>query len=729
MKRRIKTLLNCPAVLIAAALFSPSLLAQDVLQVTAIKISEKIQVDGRLDEPVWNREPSIGNFTQVEPRSGDAPTEATRVWVGYTESALYIAVRCADSEPRRIVANDMGRDVDITRNDRIEVVLDTFHDHHNGYYFATNPVGAMVDGRVTENSAATLDWDGIWNVRARMDQEGWTAEFEIPFKTIGFNAGLKEWGINFSRFIGRNRETDRWAAPSLDFQLNQVVQAGHLTGLEGLTQGIGLDVKPFGITGFTRDITAADQLRGARSGGADVFYRVTPNLISATTFNTDFAETEVDTRQVNLTRFALYFPEKRAFFLEDAGIFQFAGMGSSSGFIPFFSRTIGLVKGQQAPIRAGEKLTGKIGRFDVGVIDVQTGDLTQGTSLLAPGTNLAVARAKGNFWSQSYVGGIFTNGNPVSGDENRLGGVDLKLATSNFLKTRKNLSLTLFGTKTSTPGLSGRDFSYGGTISFPNDLISASYSWQTIGENFNPALGFLTRKGVRTNSVSTEFSRRPKKLWRLRKVNLGFDYTDYYNLSQHALETRQVSTTPYVQLNGGGQIGFSWTRNYDRLFQPWTISRGVTLPAGEYTYDRFRPMTMSATSKPVYFSLTGEFGRFYSGTNSNVNLSITWKTNRNLTQALSLRGNWVRLKEGRFNAHLASYRLVYSFTPFITLSNYVQYDTVSRNIGLQSRLRWILRPGNEFFIVLNHAWQEDQFDRFEAAQARFRAKVNYTFRF
>ncbi len=726
-----------PELILAIVLYSP-LWAADVPDVVARRISGKIQVDGVLGESIWQDIPAISDFVQVEPRPGEQPTERTQVWLAYSEDALYIAVRCLDSSVGRIVATDMRRDAELAENDKIEIILDTYHDHRNAYYFATNPAGALVDGRVTENQEPALEWDGMWIVRTHIDGREWTAEFEIPFKTVGFSPRLSQWGFNISRYIARVRETSRWASPSLDVKLSQTVRAGHVSSLDKLSQGVGLDVKPYGIVGFTRDINLADEVHATAKGGVDMFYRITPNLVSSTTFNTDFAETEVDTRQVNLTRFALFFPEKRGFFLEDAGIFEFAGEGGSQGepgvqeggdLLPFFSRRIGLVEGSEVPLRVGEKLTGKIGRFDVGLLDVQTGDLTQDHTVLVPGRNLAAGRVKANFLRQSYIGGLFTNGDPAGETSNQVGGIDLKLATSSFLKSEKNLSLTLFGSKTHTSRLEGRDTAYGGVLAFPNDLVKAQYKWLKIGENYNPALGFVPRRGVRISSVSAEIGPRPR-FWNIRQMSFEFEYSDYYNLREQSSETRELKVTPFQWFfNSGEMVGYEYARNSERLYVPWEIQDGVFLPPGEYTFDTHGVDVRSSETRPLFAGVEFRTGSFFGGTRRELVIETAWRKNRHFTTALSLEQNWVRLEQGDFSTSLVTCRLDYSFTPFITLANFVQYDTESRNIGLQSRLRWILTPGNDFFVVLNHAWQEDRFDRFEAAQTRFRVKFNYTFRF
>jgi hypothetical protein len=291
---------------VIGALWASSAVAGDARLAPAYQIKSPVKVDGVLDEAVWRENQPIGDFVQVEPRPGEPPSEATKVWVAYTGSTLYVAVRCEDREPSKLIATEMLRDSFIQTDDNVELLLDTFHDQRNAYYFATNPLGVMVDGRVAENRMASREWDGIWMVKTRVDGQGWTAEFEIPFKTLGFNAASDSWGFNISRFIGRRREFSRWASPSLDVRFWQVSRAGAITGLQGMTQGVGLDVKTYGIGGFTRDLEVSSATVGARDAGADIFYRITPNLVSSTTFNTDFAETEADARQVNLTRFSLF---------------------------------------------------------------------------------------------------------------------------------------------------------------------------------------------------------------------------------------------------------------------------------------------------------------------------------------------------------------------------------------------------------------------------------------
>ncbi len=706
------------------------LIAGNARHTTVHRLTGAIKVDGLLNDPAWLDMPTIGSLVQAEPDSGAAPTEQTEVRVGFDSDALYIAVRCLDNQADDILATHMSRDARLFSDDSVAILLDTFNDGRNAFFFQTNPLGALVDGRITENGREDTNWDGIWNVRARMHDDGWTAEFQIPFKTLSFQPGGGAWGFNVERQVARLRERERWASPSLDVQFFQVASAGAIDGLEGLSQGVGLDIKPYALGGYARDIEADKKSRILRNGGLDVFYRITSNLTSSTTVNTDFAETEVDARQVNLTRFDVFFPEKRAFFLEDAGIFSFGivpralrGPPPDPDSLAFFSRTIGLVDEQQVPVRVGEKLTGKVGRFDVGLLDVVTGE----TDTLSR-QNLFVGRTKANFWSQSYVGALVTSGDPSGLTGNSLGGVDLKLSTADFLKTGKNAEVTLFGAKTWTPGIDSQDSSFGFNLSYPNDLVSAELEWQQIGQNYRPALGYVNRQGVRKTSMRMGLNPRPE-VWNIRQLRFQVGFTRYHNLPHRADETRLMMITPLeIEFNSGSRLEYRIKPDFERLFEPFEIHEGVSIPTGAYNFTSHELSYFSASNRPWQVRLHYEFGSFYTGTSRQSRTEFRWR-NEHLSTSVEFEQYRVKLREGAFTTRLAIGRIDYSFTPLITLSNFVQYDTDSQNIGLQSRLRWILQPGNEIYLVLNHSWQENTLDRFESLRTDVRAKLNYTFRF
>ena len=718
--------------------FSLALYAGDARRTTVYHLQdgETIQLDGYLNERIWREQPTIGGFIQAEPRPGEDPSEQTEVRVAYDENALYIAVHCFDSSPEKILAREMSRDARLFNDDNIQILIDTFDDGRNAYYFQTNALGALVDGRITESSRPDTNWDGIWNVQARVVEDGWTAEFEIPFKTLSFQPGNSTWGFNVERRLARVRERSRWASPSLDHRFNQVSMAGAIDGFEGLSQGIGLDIKPYGLIGFARDIEADDRTTIPADVGVDIFYRVTSNLISSTTINTDFAETEVDTRQVNLTRFSRFFPEKRSFFLEDAGIFSFGltasqrgrgggggGRGPRPDLVPFFSRRIGLVDNEVVPILVGQKLTGKVGRFDLGILDVVTGE----TDVLAR-QNLFVARTKMNFWQESYVGALVTHGDPSGETSNSLIGADVKLSTSDFLSSEKRVAMEMYGSKTQTPELLDDDTAYGFRLSYPNDFVSAEYQWQQIGENYNPELGFVLRNGIRKTSFRGALNPRPEK-WNIRQMRFSTRFEQYYNIAHQTVESREVSFTPLrFEFENGANLSYRVRSSLERLFEPFDITDDVIIPVGEYTYLTHRFGHRTTPTVPWQFDIDYEFGSFYSGHSKQLSGEVSWQ-NASISARVDFDQYWVTLAEGSFTTQLALFRFDYSFSPLTTVSSFVQYDTESRNIGLQSRLRWIIKPGNEVFFVVNHGWQRDIFDRFESITTDVRAKINYTFRF
>ncbi len=559
------------------------------------RIRSHIALDGLLTESVWADTQPIDEIRQREPHPGQEASERTEVKLLYDDRNIYIGVRCFDSEPGRIIATQMARDSDLSADDKIEIVIDPFHDHRNGYYFATNPAGALVDALIIENGQMmNLQWDSIWNVHTARFEQGWSAEFEIPFKTLSFRAGQKTWGFNFSRTIKRKIEEDRWSSPRLDVKFQQVSLAGNVEGLSEVGQGIGLDLRPF-VSGDA--IHYADSNSDALVGkpGGDIFYNITPSLKWSTTINTDFGETEVDDRQINLTRFPLFFPEKRAFFLENAGIFNFGVPNPFfSELMPFFSRNIGVAGNQEVPITAGTKLTGKAGRFDIGVMDVQTRD---GGGV--EGRNFLVTRVKRNLFSQSYVGGIFTNGNPTNPASSQTYGADLNLATSNFLGSNRNFQVTTYFLKTVNEGIKRKDRAYGFAVSYPNDLWNGTIDWSQIEENFRPELGFVMRPKTRKLRIDATFSPRPKNFLNIRQMYHEFRFNRYFRLDYGKTESWQLRVAPVNYLfNSGDRVEMNCAPTFERLFEKFEIAKGVVLPAGDYRFDRYRLEFETASKRP-----------------------------------------------------------------------------------------------------------------------------------
>jgi hypothetical protein len=707
------------------------------------RISTPITVDGQLSEPVWSSGPKIGELVQRQPRAGQPPTERTEVTLLRDDDHLYIGVYAYDSEPSRVVATQMARDTGMQADDQIEILLDTFRDQRTAFYFATNPAGAFVDGLVFADGDLNTDWDAIWEVRTSRTSEGWIAEFAIPFKSLSFPAGRDVWGFNVSRTISRKLEDNRWSGARFETQFSQVAEAGEITNLQGLTQGIGLDVRPF-VAGRWLHLGRSGDDDFNRKPGLDLFYNFTPNLKLTATFNTDFGETEVDARQINLTRFSLLFPEKRSFFLEGAGVFSFASVdpnppggipGTGADVFPFFSRQLGLLGGREVPLHAGVKLTGTVGRTEVGVLNVRTGELREGITPLADNENFFVGRIKRNFLEQSYVGAIFTNGHPERGQTGSTVGADVRLATSRLFGQSRNLAVTAYGVRGANGPRSTKDWSYGVSAHYPNDKIVAQFVLREIQENFDPALGFVQRDNARLLRVGASYNPRPRFL-NIQQTFHDVFFTQFTRLDNNEVESWDLYIAPFDwHLRSGDSVHAiaDFNPTYERLFAPFEISPGVILPPGEYRFLRHRTVITSAARRALSGSFSMGWGEYWSGTAEQVTASVSYKMPPQFTVSLSTNQTFARLPEGRFIARIFTSNVNFAISPFLSFSNLIQYDNRSRNLGWQSRVRWTLDPGNDFFFAFNQGWvQEPDLNRslrFRTQDTKVSAKFQYSYRF
>src|SRR6266850_841542 len=714
---------------IEAADLQPDRLTGESPVARARRTTEAIRLDGRLDEADWQWAEPIGPLRQREPIENSEPSEETFVRVLYTDNALYVAVVCRDRSPQEIVSTQLTRDADLDVDDRVTIVLDPFFDHRNGFFFQVNPAGARADGQVSNNSETlSRDWDGIWNAAARISDEGWIAEIEIPFKTLRFKPGQSVWGFNVERQVKRRQETDRWAAPRQNIWIGNLAEAGRLEGLENLRQGLGLDVRPY-LSG------GEGNSGGEFTGGIDLFQNITPNLNAAVTVNTDFAETEADIRQVNLTRFPLFFPEKRTFFLEGAGVFDIAGLANTIDIRPFFSRRIGLVEGitgdnVTVPLRVGAKVTGRQSDYNVGVLDVETG--SQRDPLLPGGfverQNLFAARVSRNILQQSWIGGIVTHGNPTGTGSNTLVGADARFATSTF-RGNRNLSLALYLLGTDDEASRTRAGAGGFTIDYPNDRWDVALSWKYIGENFQPALGFVPRTGIRKTDLNVAFQPRPER-WGIRQFFFELRPTYITNL-QNRVENWRIFTAPFnTRTESGEHLEWNYIPEFEHLDAPFEIATGVVIPGGSYRWTRFRAEANTATKRPWVIDAALWWGGFYAGNRRQLELGLTLKPNTHVALSLRTERNDVDLPQGSFYTQIVTVRADYNFTANVSWANLAQYDNESRIAGLQSRFRWILQPGNDLFLVLNRGWYRTLDDsHFEPSFDRGSAKLQYTFRF
>jgi uncharacterized protein DUF5916 len=677
-------------------------------------------IDGRLDDAVWAEASVIDRLTQVVPVEGVAPTEATTVSIGYDDDHLYIGVRCHDSEPELIRATEMQRDGSLGSDDRIQLVIDTFFDRRNAFLFEVNAVGARTDGLVENSGSPNRQWDGIWYAQASIDEAGWSAELILPFKTMAFNPDSDRWGFNISRNVRRKNETSRWSTADQDSSLFQVGDAGIIENIREIKQGLGLDVRPF-LTSRIRFDQENDNTDFDLEPGADIFYRVTPSLTAAFTVNTDFAEAEVDERQVNLTRVPLFFPERRDFFLQDAGIFGFGGIRSDP--LPFFSRRIGLgANGQPVDIIAGLKLTGRVDDLNIGLLNVQLGE-----SETAETENVSVARLAYNVLEESQVGVIATYGDPRSENDNALIGFDFNFRDSNVFGNQ-TVTASAWFQKTFTEGLDGDDHAWGVRAAFPNDTWDLSFGAAEVRANYNPGLGFTRRFGrsIREFFTSARYRIRPSNSV-IRRIDFGvgaFAITDL----DFVLETGNFRIDLIeIQNQIGDTVGVTFRHQGEFLPEPFQIFRGVTIDRGHYGANQWEFSFQSATARPFSVSADVGMGEFFDGTRLQLDLGVQWRPSRHLFMSLSYEENDVSLPAGNFSTRIVRARLNIFFTPDLSWNNFVQYDNVSDLLGINSRLRWIIEPGREFFFVINQGFLTD--GDFRSAVTEVSAKLGWTFRF
>ena len=707
-------------------------------------ITTPIEIDGSLSEGAWSSAPKIGALVQRQPDTGQAPSQRTDVTLLRDEDNLYIGVYAYDTEPDSVVGTQMIRDGALGPDDRIEIVLDTFRDQRSAFYFATNPAGALVDGLAFANGQLNTEWDAIWHVRTTRTDAGWVAEFAIPFKSLSFPAEQNVWGFNIARTISRNLEDDRWSGARLDTQFLQISEAGEITNLGGLTQGIGLDLRPFLAGRWLHLGGSGGDDEFTRKPGLDVFYSVTPSLRLTATFNTDFGETEVDARQINLTRFSLLFPEKRAFFLEGAGVFSFASTGpetpggipgTGADLYPFFSRRIGLLGGLEVPLDAGVKLTGTVGRTEVGVLSVRTRAVEAGGTQLADDEGFFVGRVKRNLFEQSYVGGIFTAGNPSPGSTAHTYGADARLATSRLFGRQRNFVVDGFAVRGVTDPRSGDDWSYGFSAAYPNDKFDAQVVFREIQRNFRPALGFFQRDTARVLRVGGSYNPRPKFL-NIQQMFHDLYFTRFTNLDTNLVESWDLYIAPldwHFRSGDSVHAVFDVNPTYERLFETFEIAPGVFLPPGEYRFTRFRSNGATAARRRLSGSFSIGSGTYWSGHAEQVTASLTFKLPPWFTMSASTNQTFARLPQGNFIARIVTSSIGYTASPRLSISNLIQYDNRSRNLGWQSRLRWTLRPGNDFFLAFNQGWIQEQEGnqslRFRVEDSRVSAKFQYSHRF
>ena len=694
----------------------------------AVRMSEDefITLDGRLEEPVWQRAQPATDFVQQDPVHGGTPTEGTEVRIVFDRHRFYMGVICFDSEPDKLLGNTMKRDEFLRGDDRFMWVIDTFLDARTGYFFEMNPSGLMGDSLMGTGGSSERAWDGIWNARVRRSEIGWTIEIEIPFRTLNFDPSGSVWGINFQRTIRRKNEENLWTGHARNQGLRHLPSAGLVTGLTEVSQGIGLDVKPYvvarGSSAPGRDVPA---FTGEADVGVDLFYNLTSGLRANFTLNTDFAQTEVDQRLVNLTRFPLFFPEKRDFFLEGSNFFGFS-REPGNAIVPFFSRRIGLDEdGNPTKIIYGIKLTGQVGAYDVGVLHVRTGD--EGA---VSGEDFTVVRTRRRFYLESYVGMILTR-RAMKGSslpDFYTSGVDFELATSHFLDS-ENLRFSGFWLRNNTPSKSGKGAAWGLRLDYPNDPWSWRLNFREAQPDYNPAVGFTARSDYRRYHPVMRFSSRPSSHRYIRRISfeawneLLTDTRNNFIHREHRLSLFEL------ELHSGDTLELLINPKRERLDGDFRIHPGVVLPAGnEYGFTRYAVQISTGSRRKVSGTTSYEWGEFYSGRRRQFEASLSLRPRPGLFASLEGEWNRVELAEGQFSTAVLQAVADTQFSPWVSLENTIQYDTVSRVLGWQFRFRWILRPGSDLYLVYLHNWI-DQFSSFTTLDRSIATKFVYTHRF
>ena len=716
----------------------PAVVARDAqgrVTVRAVRITEGLRLDGQLDENVYRTVPPIGDFVQVEPDEGAPATEATDVWIFFDDDTLYVSARCWDSQPEeRWVANEMRRDsTNIVRNENFAIALDTFYDRRNAFIFEINPLGGIYDTHVTNESVpGNTDWNPVWEWKTGRFDGGWTAEMAIPFRSLRYKPGAAQvWGVNIRRVVRwKNEESLVTAMPAnTGSVLFQISLGGTLVGLEVPPGSKNLEIKPYAISSLTTDRRADPAVANAADGdvGLDVKYGLTQNLTADFTYNTDFAQVEVDEQQVNLTRFSLFFPEKREFFLEGQGIFVFGGArgrGRGGGGTPilFYSRRIGLQEGRAVPIEAGGRLTGKIGRTTLGVLNVQVGD-DPASGVLA--TNFSVLRVRQDILRRSSIGALVTRRSvSLDGDgSNEAYGLD---AAFGFYD---NLNINAYVAKAQTPGLSGDDTSYRTAVDHNADRYGVRLERLVVGDNFNPEVGFLRRDDFRRNSGSVRFSPRPRSIAAVRRFSWETSY-DYLTDGEGRLETRDVGGQFSIEFENSDRLNSSYTRSYEFLDRPFRIAPGLTIPIGGYRFQSGEVSWSLGNQRKVSGSLSVGHGSFFSGERTTVGYDrgrIELTPQFSVEPSVSI--NWIDLPEGMFTTKLASSRVTYTVTPRMFFSGLLQYNSSNDTLSSNLRLRWEYQAGSELFVVYTDDRDAEMrgFPRLE--NRAFVVKINRLLRF
>ncbi|MFC2164459.1 DUF5916 domain-containing protein [Acidobacteriota bacterium] len=669
----------------------------------AVKVVTPPKLDGFLEPEIWDQALAATNFIQKQPDEGAPASEATEVRILYDDKNLYIGVMCFDSEPEKIIATEKKRDSEqIKDNDHIQLLFDTFRDRRNGYVFITNPLGARLElqvrregenegSRYIKNPNLNDDWNGVWEVKATIDERGWSAEIEIDLKTLRFEEHSKNgWGLNILRNIRRKNEISTWAPLPRNLELYKISLAGDLIGLEELKKGLNLQVKPYIMASRISERAEEGMLSSDNSldAGLDMKYGLTSNLTFELTVNPDYSQVEVDDEQINLTRFSLFFPEKREFFLENAALFN---IGSSEDAMIFYSRSIGISEDrEEIPLFGGVKLAGKLGRFNLGLYSIQsqkTGDI--------PSNNFSVVRMSRDILGKSAVGFMVANRQSTgsSGDYNRSFAVD-----GDFVFGR-NLSISGYFALTSTPHLKGKNKAGKLRFHWVSDYWELFGHYFDIQENFNPEMGFVKRTGIRHFQFHTAFTPEPD-IPGLRRLNPHVRF-DYLTDQDKNLLWRKMHIDFAGNLLNGGFFSLAWNGEHEFVDVPFPIQDDIVILVGIYDSSWWLARAGSNKSRSLWTDSNYRWGGFYGGTGKIWNIKIGWRPFFSLGTEVGFTHNNIDLVQGEFKSHVLSTRIIYNFSTRLALMSLIQWNSDTGEVSANIRLDFIHTLGSNLYIVYN----------------------------
>jgi len=682
----------------------PETLARDAnghATVRAVALPGPIVINGRLDEPFYTAVRPMSGFLQAEPLNGEPAEEKTEVWVFFDKTTLYIAARCHESNPERLVANELRRDHNnIIQNDNIAFGFDTFFDRRSGLVFQTTPIGARLDSQYPAPGQVNYDWNPLWNVMVQRDDKGWTVEATIPFKSIRYgNDAEPIWGFNVRRSSRWRNEISFLNPVPLGFGMGGIFRSEMYAPLLGLavppTTRL-VEIKPYVVGGLVSDRTATPAVSNDPSGdyGLDVKYGITPNITADLTYKTDFAQVEADNQQVNLTRFSLFFPEKREFFTENQGIFNFGG-GFGGGEVPtmFYSRRIGLSSGRPVPIVGGGRVTGRTGRLSFGAISIRAGD--EPVTRTAP-TTFTVLRVRRDVLKRSTLGVLATDRTVSLDGRGRSGtlGADARMAFFD------NLLVNAYWARTDSPGPTGQDTSSRVQLDYSADNYGLQLEQLNVGARFNPEVGFVRRVNMERSYGAFRYSPRLKHPI-VRKVPMTATF-NYTTNGSRRLETRAATAEFGIDFQNSDHFEVGYSTNYEFLPRPFAIATGVVLPVGGYDFQSGRAQYDFGRQRTVSGTVSYEAGTFYNGTQqlwavSGARLNVGPRFSMEPTASV----NFVTLEQGAFTTTLIGSRVTFTMTPMMFVSTLLQYNSAARNVSVNSRLRWEYILGSELFVVYN----------------------------